>query len=78
MGRCPFALFQMIEGILHLVNLGEIYSRHYHNNDRNLKVWILETFTAHMVIGHTAKRMNLILTQIVPNYQYECLLRFDK
>ena len=27
MGRCPFALFQMIEGILHLVNLGEIYSR---------------------------------------------------
>ena len=43
-----------------------------------MKVWILETFTAHTVIDHTANRMNLILNQIVPDYQYECLLRFDK
>ena len=38
----------------------------------------METFTAHTVIDHTANRMNLILNQIVPDYQYECLLRFDK
>ena len=29
-------------------------------------------------MSHTEKRVNLILTQIVPDYQYECLLRFDK
>ena len=43
-----------------------------------MKVWILDIFTVHTVMGHTEERMKLILTQMVPDHQYKCLLIFDK